>query len=95
MTGRYPNAHGLISNGIMLPDDEVTLTHVLRDAGLITPDRWASCTSCRTKTATTGEPYKPYGFHQMRLSDEPGCYDDAYGRWLWAKGAAGERKTRA
>jgi arylsulfatase A-like enzyme len=22
----------------------------------------------------------------MRLSDEPGCYDDAYGRWLWAKG---------
>ena len=40
------------------------------------------------------EPYKPYGFHQMRLSDEPGCYDDAYGRWLWAKGKDVREKAR-
>ena len=30
----------------------------------------------------------------MRLSDEPGCYDDAYGRWLWAKGPQARENAR-
>jgi arylsulfatase len=85
MTGRYPNSHGLISNGIMLPDDEVTLTHVLRDAGYYT-GQMGKLHFMPHKDRDHREPYKPYGFHQMRLSDEPGCYDDAYGRWLWSKG---------
>ncbi len=85
MTGRYPSSHGLISNGIMMPDDEVTLTHVLRDAGYYT-GQMGKLHFMPHKDRDHREPYKPYGFHQMRLSDEPGCYDDAYGRWLWAQG---------
>ena len=85
MTGRYPSSHGLISNGIMMPEDEVTLTHVLRDAGYYT-GQMGKLHFMPHKDRDHREPYKPYGFHQMRLSDEPGCYDDAYGRWLWAKG---------
>ena len=30
----------------------------------------------------------------MRLSDEPGPYDDAYGRWLWAQGKEVREKAR-
>ncbi len=85
MTGRYPSSHGLISNGVMMPDDEVTLTHVLRDAGYYT-GQMGKLHFMPHKDRNHREPYKPYGFHQMRLSDEPGCYDDAFGRWLWAQG---------
>ncbi len=93
MTGRYPNAHGLISNGVMMPDDEVTLTHVLRDAGYYT-GQMGKLHFMPHKDRDHREPYKPYGFHQMRLSDEPGCYDDAYGRWLWAKGPEARENAR-
>lgn len=93
MTGRYPSAHGLISNGIMMPDDEVTLTHVLRDAGYYT-GQMGKLHFMPHKDRDHREPYKPYGFHQMRLSDEPGCYDDAYGRWLWAQGKEVREKAR-
>lgn len=93
MTGRYPNAHGLISNGIMMPDDEVTLTHVLRDAGYYT-GQMGKLHFMPHKDRDHREPYKPYGFHQMRLSDEPGPYDDAFGRWLWAQGTDVREKAR-
>ena len=93
MTGRYPNAHGLMSNGKMLPDDEVTLTHVLREAGYYT-GQMGKLHFMPHKDRDHREPYKPYGFHQMRLSDEPGPYDDAYGRWLWAQGRDVREKAR-
>ena len=60
MTGRYPNAHGLISNGIMLPDDEVTLTHVLRDFGYYT-GQMGKLHFMPHKDRDHREPYKPYG----------------------------------
>ena len=85
MTGRYPHAHGVISNGIKLPQEEVTLTHVLRAAGYYT-GQMGKLHFWPHKDRNHREPHPPYGFHQMRLSDEPGCYDDAYGRWLWAQG---------
>jgi len=93
MTGRYPNAHGLMSNGKMLPDHEVTLTHALRQAGYYT-GQMGKLHFMPHKDRNHREPYKPYGFHQMRLSDEPGPYDDAYGRWLWAQGEDVREKAR-
>jgi len=32
-TGRYCHSHGVMSNGIPLPESEVTLTHILSEAG--------------------------------------------------------------
>ena len=85
MTGRYPHSHGVMSNGIKMPQDEVTLTHVLREAGYYT-GQMGKLHFWPHKDRNHREAHPPYGFHQMRLSDEPGCYDDAYGRWLWAQG---------
>ena len=93
MTGRYPHAHGVISNGIKMPQDEVTLTHVLREAGYYT-GQMGKLHFLPHKDRDHREPHPPYGFHQMRLSDEPGCYDDAYGRWLWAQGEDAREKAR-
>jgi len=85
MTGRYPHSHGVMSNGIKMPQGEVTLTHVLREAGYYT-GQMGKLHFWPHKDRNHREAHPPYGFHQMRLSDEPGCYDDAYGRWLWAQG---------
>ena len=85
MTGRYPVAHGVIRNGIKMPEDEVTLTHVLRAKGYYT-GQMGKLHFWPHKDRDHREHHPPYGFHQLRLSDEPGPYDDAYGRWLSAQG---------
>ncbi len=91
-TGRYPHAHGVISNGIKLPETEVTLTHVLRQAGYYT-GQMGKLHFWPHSGRNHREYHPPYGFHQMRLSDEPGCYDDAYGLWLDAQGPEVRRKA--
>ena len=93
MTGRYPHSHGVMSNGIKMPQDEVTLTHVLRDVGYYT-GQMGKLHFWPHKDRDHREAHPPYGFHQMRLSDEPGPYDDAYGRWLWAQGKDVREKAR-
>ena len=92
-TGRYPNAHRLITNGIPMPENEVTITHVLRDAGYYT-SQMGKLHFLPHSRRNHREPHPTYGFHQMRLSDEPGCYDDAYGLWLDAQGPEVRRKAR-
>ncbi len=92
-TGRYPHAHGIMSNGIKMPENEVTLTHVLRDAGYYT-GQMGKLHFWPHSGRNHREYHPPYGFHQMRLSDEPGCYDDAYGLWLDAQGPEVRRKAR-
>ncbi len=92
MSGRYPHSHGVMSNGIKLPEDEVTLTHVLRDNGYYT-GQFGKLHFWPHSGRNHREYHPPYGFHQMLLSDEPGCYDDAYGLWLNAQGSGVRRKA--
>lgn len=93
MTGRYPHAHGVMSNGIKMPENELTLTHILRDAGYYT-GQIGKLHFWPHSGRNHREYHPPYGFHQMRLSDEPGCYDDAYGLWLDAQGPEVREKAR-
>jgi len=93
MTGRYPNAHGVWSNGVKMPENEVTLTHELGHAGYYT-GQMGKLHFWPHSRRNHREYHPPYGFHQMRLSDEPGCYDDAYGRWLDAQGREVRRQAR-
>jgi len=85
MTGRYPNAHRLMVNGVKMPEDEITLTHILRGAGYYT-GQMGKLHFWPHSERNHREPHPSYGFHQLRISDEPGCYDDAYGLWLDAQG---------
>jgi arylsulfatase len=94
MTGRYPNAHRLMVNGIRMPEDEVTITHLLRGAGYYTGQMGKLHFWPHSGSRNHREPQPMYGFHQMRLSDEPGCYDDAFGLWLDAQGPEVRRKAR-
>ena len=83
-TGRYPQNHRVTTNGIALPKTEVTMAHAFRQAGY--------------HTANVGKlhflPHKGrdhtlnhilhagYGYETNHLSDEPGCYPDAFTRWI-------------
>ncbi|MGH9338612.1 MAG: sulfatase family protein [Acidobacteriota bacterium] len=86
MTGRYPRHHGVRTNGIPLPEDEITLTHVLREAGYYTGQFGKLHFWPHSGDRNHRGYHPPYGFHEMQIADEPGCYDDAYGRWLWTQG---------
>lgn len=92
MTGRYPHCHGIMSNGIIMPEDEVTITHVLRENGYYT-GQFGKLHFYPHSGRNHREHHPFYGFHQMLLSDEPGCYDDAYGLWLNAQGDDVRRKA--
>lgn len=86
MTGRYPQHHGVRSNGVPLPESEVTLTHVLRKAGYYT-GQFGKLHFWPHSGDRNHRGFHPsYGFHEMQIADEPGCYDDAYGRWLLTQG---------
>ncbi len=92
-SGRYPNAHGVLRNGIKMPETEVTLTHILRENGWYTGQMGKLHFWPHAGGRNHREYHSPYAFHQMRLSDEPGCYDDAFGRWLDAQGPEVRRKA--
>ncbi len=70
-TGRYPHSHGVMSNGIPLPETEITLTHVLAEAGYETGQMGKLHFWPHSRRNHRG-PHPAYGFHEMRLSDEPG-----------------------
>lgn len=91
-TGRYPHCHGIMANGIKLPESEVTLTRVLRDAGYYT-GQFGKLHFWPHAARNHREFHPWWDFHQMLLSDEPGCYDDAYGLWLNAQGPEVRRKA--
>ncbi len=84
LTGRYPHCHGVRNNGITLPESGKTIAHVLSDTGYhcanigklhLVPHTWRDHLS----------PHPSYGFRTLRVSDEPGVYDDEYVRWVQRK----------
>jgi arylsulfatase len=91
-TGRYPHSHGLMSNGIKMPEEEVTITRVLRNAGYYT-GQFGKLHFWPHAARNHREFHPWWDFHQVLLSDEPGCYDDAYGLWLNAQGPEVRRKA--
>jgi arylsulfatase len=80
-TSRFPQNHGVITNGVPLPEDEITIEHVLQANGYFT-GQIGKLHFWPHKERDHRGPHPAYGFDEMLLSDEPGCYDDAYGKWL-------------
>jgi len=92
-TGRYPYNHGVRTNGIEWPKDEVTLAHCLQGAGYRTAilgKLHALPHSGRDHT----RPHPSYGYDVPLVSDEPGCYPDPYIQWVRAIDPALEAKVR-
>ena len=84
LSGRYPSSLGITSMGVPVPEDVVTLPHILKQYGY--------------RTANIGKlhflphanrdhrlPHPAYGFDHLEIADEPGVYEDAYRAWARRK----------
>jgi len=83
-SGQYPSATGLTANGIEMPRDLPTLPVWLKAAGYETANI-GKLHFTNHASRDHAAPHPKYGFDELILSDEPGCYDDAYLDWLRRK----------
>ncbi|MFP4058758.1 MAG: sulfatase [Candidatus Brocadiia bacterium] len=93
LTGRYCQNHGVRTNGIPLPESEVALSHVLRDAGYATAQLGKLHFLPHAGRDHT-QPHPAYGFEVRHVSDEPGCYPDPYIQWVRRVAPQMEQKIR-
>lgn len=92
-TGQYPSSHGVRTNGIPLRENEITITRVLAEKGYYTGQIGKLHFLPHNNRNHRG--YHPsYGFDELLIADEPGCYPDAYGRWLEALGPKAREQGR-
>lgn len=81
LSGLYPTVTGTTTNGIEMPEDIVTVQQILGLYGYHT----ANIGKLHFKNHSNRdhrEVHPAYGFDHLELSDEPGCYDDAYIKWV-------------
>jgi arylsulfatase A-like enzyme len=84
LTGQYPSQLDIYSNGIPLPEDVPTL------ATMFDPYDYHTANVGKLHFRPHAnrdhrDPHPTYGFDQLELSDEPGCYPDAYRAWVREK----------
>lgn len=81
LTGKYPSTLGIYENGVEAPRDWTTLPHMLRPYGY----RSANIGKLHFLNHANRDHramHPSYGFDHLEISDEPGCYDDAYRAWV-------------
>lgn len=82
LTGRYPSSLGIGCNGIAFPEkDAMPINRLLSRYNYHTAQigklHFDPHTTCDHR-----DPGHTYGFDTFILSDEPGCYEDAYIQWV-------------
>ena len=81
LSGQYPSVVGCTVNGIEMREDVPCVHTILKPYGYHT----ANLGKLHFKNHSNRdhrEPHPSYGFDTLILSDEPGCYDDAYLKWV-------------
>lgn len=82
LTGRYCSGIGVGTNGIEFPQDScVPVNRILKDYGYETAQIGKLHFQPHAKRDAR-DLYPNYGFDRFIVSDEPGCYDDAYTKWV-------------
>lgn len=83
-SGQYPSAIGCTCNGIEMPEDVLTIHQVLKPYGYHTASN-GKLHFLNHANRDHREPHPDYGFDQLIVSDDFGCYDDAYLKWVEMK----------
>lgn len=81
LTGRYCSSLGVGTNGIAFPEEAVPVNQLLSPYGYDTAQIGKLHFDPHAKRDHK-DPTPTYGFDTFILSDEPGCYDDAYTKWV-------------
>jgi len=88
LSGQYPSQLKITHMGVPVPENLPTLPHLLRNYGYTSANIGKLHFlphACRDHR----EVHPAYGFDHLEISDEPGCYEDAYRAWVRRK-APGE-----
>ncbi len=84
LTGQYPSTLRITHMGVPVPEDTVTLPRLLRNYGY----RSANIGKLHFLPHANRDhrdTHPDYGFDHLEISDEPGCYEDAYHAWVARK----------
>jgi arylsulfatase A-like enzyme len=81
LSGRYPSALGITHMGVPVPESTVTLPKVLKNFGYVTGNI-GKLHFLPHANRDHREVHPAYGFDHLEISDEPGCYEDAYRAWV-------------
>lgn len=81
LTGRYCNSTGVGSNGYSFPGNLTPVNQLLKPYGYHTAQIGKLHFDPHAKRDHKN-PTDTFGFDTFILSDEPGCYDDAYTKWV-------------
>ena len=81
LSGLYPSTLGCTCNGVEMPEDVPNVATLLKPYGYHTANL-GKIHFLNHSNRDHREPHPSYGFDTMIVSDEPGCYDDAYIKWV-------------
>ncbi|MFD2670900.1 sulfatase family protein [Marinicrinis sediminis] len=84
LTGLYPSALGITHMAVPLPEESVTLPKMLKNAGYVSGNI-GKLHALPHSNRDHRDIHPSYGFDHLEISDEPGCYEDAYRAWARAK----------
>lgn len=83
LTGRYPSALGITHMGVPVPPETLTIAGMLKPYGYRTANL-GKLHFLPHANRDHRSPHPSYGFDVLEISEEPGCYEDAYRAWVQA-----------
>jgi len=84
LTGQYCRTLGITHMAVPVPEDAVTLPRMLHNYGY-TSANIGKLHFLPHSDRDHREMHPDYGFDHLEISDEPGCYQDAYYAWVARK----------
>ncbi len=81
LTGQYPSALRITHMAVPVPADTITLPRLLRNYGYLSANI-GKLHFLPHSNRDHREIHPDYGFDHLEISDEPGCYEDAYRAWV-------------
>jgi len=93
LTGQYPSTIGVTCNGIEMPEDLPHMATIFKSNGYTTANI-GKLHFLNHATRDHAAPHPPYDFDHLQISDEPGCYEDAYINWIKEKDPEAVDKCR-
>lgn len=82
--GVYPSTLGNTCNGIEMPPEAAIFPHYLKAGGYWTANI-GKLHFLNHSNRDHSQTHPKYGFDHLEISDEPGCYEDAYIDWVRRK----------
>lgn len=84
LSGQYPSTLGITHMAVPVPEDVVTLPKLVKNYGYVTGNI-GKLHFLPHSNRDHRDIHPSYDFDHLEISDEPGCYEDAYRAWVRAK----------